>query len=289
MLDDAAREAVRRALAEDLGSEGDVTTEAVVPPGTRARAGLIAGQEAVLSGTEAFEAAFRMVDPDVQVEWAAKDGDAVGPGDLVARVEGPLRAILGAERTALNFLQRLSGVATLTRRFVETASGVEVRDTRKTTPGLRSFEKAAVRAGGGANHRMGLFQGHFLKDNHIAACGGVGAAVERARSARPGLRIQVECETLAQVREAIEAGADELLLDNMDLETLTQAVRIVAGRARTEASGGVTLETVAAIARTGVDAVSVGALTHSAPAVDFSLELEGGSPPAEGGTDAPRG
>lgn len=280
MLEEAALQAVRRALAEDLGEPGDVTTAAVIPGGARGTAALVAGQQAVLAGSAAFDAVFHELDPAVRVEWSATDGDLLRPGDVVARIEGRLSAILSGERTALNFLQRLSGVATLTRRFVEAAAGVEVRDTRKTTPGLRSLEKAAVRAGGGASHRRGLFEGIFLKDNHVAACGGVRAAIERARRARPDLGVIVECDSLGQVREAVEAGAGQLLLDNMDPATLREAVRIVGGRAAAEASGGVTLENVEEIARSGVDAVSVGALTHSAPAVDFSLEVEApeGSP-----------
>ena len=276
MIEDPAREAVRRALAEDLGEESDLTTEAIVPATSRGRAILVARQDAVLAGAEAFEAAFGEYDHHVNVAWSAKDGDRVREGDAVAVVEGPLRAILTAERTALNFLQRLSGVATPTRRFVDAAGGIEIRDTRKTTPGLRLLEKSAVRAGGGVNHRMGLHDAYLIKDNHVAAAGGIGAAVARAREARPGLWIEVECETIEQVREAAGAGADEILLDNMDLPALSEAVRIAKGCARTEASGGVTLENVAAIAATGVDSISVGALTHSAPAVDFSLELEAG-------------
>jgi nicotinate-nucleotide pyrophosphorylase (carboxylating) len=305
---DPVEDAVRRALAEDLGAEGpgagdpgtegsgaasqgaeglrargprveaDITTRAVVPPGARGRARLLAREEAVLAGSEAVERTFALLDPEVVVTWAAKDGDRVAPGDVVATVEGPLRAILAGERTALNFLGRLSGVATLTRRFVEAAGGVEVRPTRKTTPGLRALERAAVRAGGGGAHRMGLFDAYLVKDNHVAAAGGIRAAVERVRAADPGRRVEVECETLAQVREALEAGADEVLLDNMDLATLREAVRLARGRARTEASGRITLATVGAVAATGVDAVSVGALTHSAPAVDFSLEVEPGAP-----------
>ncbi len=277
MLDRASLEAVRLALAEDLRDAGDVTTLAVISADAAGRATLVARQDAVLAGGEAFEAVFAELDSRCETAWTAKDGDPLRAGQIVARVSGPLRAILAGERTALNFLQRLSGVATLTRRFVEAAAtpSVEVRDTRKTTPGLRTLEKAAVRSGGGVNHRMGLFEGIFLKDNHIAACGGVRPAIEAARSARPDLRVQIECETLDQVREAVDLGADELLLDNMTPAQLREAVALVAGRARTEASGGVTIETVREIAATGVDAVSVGALTHSAPSVDFSLEVAG--------------
>lgn len=277
MLDETSGELIRLALAEDLGDAGDVTTDAVIPEAATGRAALIAKQDCVLAGTEVFEAIFARVAPSVSVAWHAKDGDPVRDGQIVAHVEGSLRAIITGERTALNFIQRLSGVATLARRFVERASApsVEIRDTRKTTPGMRMLEKAAVRAGGGTNHRMGLFQGIFLKDNHIAACGGIRRAIERARASRPSLEVQIECETLEQVREAVDAGADELLLDNMDIATLRESVRVVAGRARTEASGGVSLDTVSEIAAAGVDAVSAGALTHSAPSMDLSLELEG--------------
>jgi len=278
--DDPVHEAVHRAIAEDLGESSDITTDAIVPSGTRGRAKLIAKQDAVLAGCEAFELSFREFDEQIVIEWNAKEGDRVRAGEVVAKVEGELRAILTAERTALNFVQRLSGIATMTRRFVEAAGGVAVRDTRKTVPGMRVLEKASVRAGGGVNHRMGLHDAYLIKDNHIAIAGGLTEAIRRAKEAKPGLWIEVECETLDQAREALAAGADELLLDNMDVATLTEAVREAEGRAKTEASGNVTLETIAAIARTGVDSISVGAVTHSAPAVDLSLEVE---------ADAPRG
>ena len=278
MIDDPIHEAIHRALAEDLAEESDVTTDAIIPPDTRGRARLIANEAAILAGCDAFEGALSEFDHDISVQWRAKDGDRVDRGDLVASVEGLLRAILTGERTALNFVQRLSGVATLTHRFVDAAGGVEIRDTRKTTPGLRALEKAAVRAGGGSNHRMGLHDAYLIKDNHIAVAGSIAEAVRRAREARPGLWIEIECETLDQVREAVDARADELLLDNMDVATIAEAVRLARGSARMEASGGVTLATVADIARTGVDSISVGALTHSAPAVDFSLEVEPDAP-----------
>jgi nicotinate-nucleotide pyrophosphorylase (carboxylating) len=280
LIDDPIHEAVHRAIAEDLGESSDLTTEAIVPETARGIARVIAKQEAVLAGTEACSAAFRELDHDAAVELSAKDGDLVRPGDVVATIEGSLRAILTVERTALNFLMRMSGVATLTRRYVEAAGGVEVRDTRKTIPGMRVLQKAAVRSGGGVNHRMGLSDAYLIKDNHIAAAGSVAEAIAKARAAHPSLWIEVECDTLEQVGEALGAGAHELLLDNMDLDTLAEAVRLARGRAKTEASGGVTLETIGDIARTGVDSISVGALTHSAPAVDFSLEVYG---------DAPRG
>lgn len=273
MIDDPIHEAVHRALAEDLAEASDLTTDAIVPEDARGSARLIANEEAVLAGIEPFAGTFLEFDHDLVVEWSAKEGDVVRPGDVVATLDGKLRAILTAERTALNFLQRLSGVATLTKRFVELAGGVEIRDTRKTTPGLRLLEKAAVRAGGGTNHRMGLHDAILIKDNHIAAAGGVAEAIERAREAGPGLWIEIECESLAQVRDAVDAGAHELLLDNMDPATLAEAVSIARGRAKSEASGRMTLDTIAEYAKTGVDSISVGALTHSAPAVDFSLEV----------------
>lgn len=274
MIDDSVHEAVRRAIAEDLGGSSDITTDAIVPRGTRGRARLIAKEDAVLAGCEPFELAFHELDEDAAIEWVSKDGDRVRAGDVVATVEGSLAAILTAERTAVNFIQSLSGVATLTSRFVVEAHGTAVRDTRKTAPGTRVLQKAAVRAGGGVNHRMGLHDAYLIKDNHIASAGGIGEAVRRARQAQPSQWVEVECENLDQVHAALEACADELLLDNMDLATLAKAVAIAKGRAKTEASGGVTLETIGAIAATGVDSISVGAITHSAPAVDFSLEVE---------------
>jgi nicotinate-nucleotide pyrophosphorylase (carboxylating) len=283
VIDDPVHEAVHRALAEDLGSgeDSDLTTTAIVPPDARGRARLIAKEDAVLFGAQAFELSFQELDHDVAVRWEAKEGDMVRAGEVVAIVEGKLRAILTAERTALNCIQRGSGVATYTRRFVDAAEGTPVRDTRKTIPGIREAQKMAVRAGGGVNHRMGLHDGILIKDNHIAFAGSVSEAINRVRDAYPSMWIEVECDTLVQVKEALDAGANELLLDNMDLETMTEAVKIAKGRAKTEASGGVTLETIGAIARTGVDSISVGAITHSAPAVDFSLEVEP--------LDAPRG
>ncbi|HJR18264.1 MAG TPA: carboxylating nicotinate-nucleotide diphosphorylase [Actinomycetota bacterium] len=274
MIDDPVHEAVHLALAEDLRESTDLTTEAIVPADARGSARVVAKQEAILAGTEVLAAAFMELDHDMAIELSAKDGDAVRPGDVIATVRGSMRAILTAERTALNFVQRLSGVATLTRRFVEAAGGVEVRDTRKTVPGIRVLQKAAVRAGGGANHRMSLSDAYLIKDNHIAAAGSVTEAIGRARAAKPTLWIEVECETLDQVRDAIEAGAHELLLDNMDVATLRDAVDLARGKAKTEASGNVTLETIGAIAATGVDSISVGSITHSAPAIDFSLEVE---------------
>jgi nicotinate-nucleotide pyrophosphorylase (carboxylating) len=263
---------VRRALEED-DAWNDVTTRATVPREAKGRARLVTRQPCVVAGMDAFGATFTEFDPSVAVVILTPDGEQAGTGARIATVEGSLRSILTAERTALNFAQRLSGIATLTRAFVNASGAAEIRDTRKTTPGLRALEKAAVRAGGGTSHRGSLGEAILIKDNHIVAAGGVGTAVESARAG--GVHVEVECDTLEQVQEALEAGADEILLDNMDLETLRKAAALVRehGR-RSEASGGVTLETVGAIAETGVDSISVGALTHSAPAVDLSLEIE---------------
>ncbi|MFM7319902.1 MAG: carboxylating nicotinate-nucleotide diphosphorylase [Armatimonadota bacterium] len=267
---------VREALREDIGS-GDLTTRLTVPTGARATARLVAKQEGVVCGIGVAALAFRLMDPEAICTPVRADGDRVTPGDVLAVVDGPADALLTAERVALNFLQRLSGTATLARRCVDAVAGTSatVVDTRKTTPGLRLLEKYAVRCGGAANHRFGLGDGILIKDNHLAAGGGVGECVRRARAGAPhGIRVEVECKSLEQVEEALAVGADILLLDNMDLPTLRAAVGRIAGRARTEASGGVRLETIRAIAETGVDLVSVGALTHSAPALDISLDFE---------------
>ncbi|HJT37748.1 MAG TPA: carboxylating nicotinate-nucleotide diphosphorylase [Actinomycetota bacterium] len=270
----AFREIVRRALEED-DAWNDVTTVATVPADARGRSALVAKQDCVLAGLDAFEAAFTEIDPTLVVERLAVDGETVRAGASIARISGSLRSILVAERTALNFIQRLSGIATLTRAFVDAAGGTEIRDTRKTTPGLRDLEKAAVRAGGGTNHRRDLGSAILIKDNHIAAAGGLAAAVSAAR--KTGKHVEVECETLEQVRDALDAGADELLLDNMAVTTLAKAVALAKEKGcATEASGGVTLESVGDIAKTGVDSISVGALTHSARAIDLSLEVEAG-------------
>lgn len=265
----AAREIVARALAEDLGDRGDVTTDALIPPDVRATGRVVARQAGVVAGTIAATEAFR----DLDVRWERHDGDRVEPDDVIGAVEGPLRAMLTAERTALNLLGRLSGIATLTARYVEAAGpGATILDTRKTTPGLRVLEKAAVRAGGGANHRMGLHDAVLVKDNHLAHVG-VAEAVTRAREHAPGLLVEIECDTLEQVSEAVGAGADRVLLDNMTPEQVAEAVGVVAGRLDVEVSGRVTLDNVAAYAAAGPDFVSVGALTHSAPALDVSLEV----------------
>jgi nicotinate-nucleotide pyrophosphorylase (carboxylating) len=265
---------VRRALDEDVGS-GDVTTQATVPPGTRARARITQKRPGVVFGLDAAETAFRLLDPDVRIARLAPEG-TWREGGPVLEVEGDAAALLTAERTALNLLQRLSGVATLTARYAEAVRGTRARvlDTRKTTPGLRALEKAAVAAGGGTNHRAGLYDAVLIKENHAAMAGGVGAAVRAARQAAPGLPIQVECRTIEEVDEALAAGAPRLLLDNMGLDELRAVVERVGDRAELEASGGIDLGTIRDVAETGVDYVSVGALTHSAPALDLSLLLE---------------
>jgi nicotinate-nucleotide pyrophosphorylase (carboxylating) len=267
-------EIVDRALAEDLG-DGDVTTTATVPAHARASALITQKAPGVVFGLDLAEATFRARDPEVRSERLVKEG-LWREGGPVLRLQGSARALLSGERTALNFLQRLSGVATLAARCVQAVEGTEARilDTRKTTPGLRVLEKAAVAAGGATNHRAGLYDQVLIKENHAALGGGVGAAVASARAAAPELLVEVECRTPAEVQEALAAGAPMILLDNMDPEQLRAAVRQVAGRARLEASGGMTLETLREIAGTGVDFISVGAITHSAPALDLSLILE---------------
>jgi len=275
MLDaTAVDDVVRRALAEDIGA-GDVTTQAIVPRDARARARITQKAPGVVFGLEAAEKTFAALDPAIRLERRCAEGDW-REGGPVLDLEGLAAAILTAERTALNLLQRLSGVATVTARYVDAVRGTAARilDTRKTTPGLRALEKAAVAAGGGTNHRFGLFDAILIKENHAALAGGVGAAVRKARSAAPEVPLEVECRTLGEVEEALEAGAPRLLLDNMSRDALRAAVARCAGRAATEASGGVTLQTVREVASAGVDFVSVGALTHSAPALDLSLILE---------------
>lgn len=279
---EAVEEAVRRALAEDL-PWGDLTTEALIPPEWTARARLVARQAGVVAGLPVAERVFRALDPAVSFRARVAEGARVEPGEVLAEVEGRARALLAGERTALNFLQRLSGIATLTARFVEAVGGTGVRivDTRKTAPGLRALEKYAVRVGGGHNHRHGLSDGVLIKDNHLAllrrAGISLGEAVRRARARVPHtVRVEVEVETLEELEEALQAGADLILLDNMPPDLLREAVRRARGRAVLEASGGIRLETVRAAAEAGVDLISVGALTHSAPALDISLEMEGG-------------
>jgi len=271
----AVSEIVARALAEDVGT-GDITTLATVDGEARCRAQIVAKTEGVVAGLFVVEATLRALDPDVSFAYRVQDGSRVRPHLAVADLEGQTRAILTGERTALNFLQRMSGIATLTARYVEAVRGTKARilDTRKTAPGLRLLDKCAVRAGGGQNHRTGLFDGVLIKDNHIRAAGGIAAAVARVRARPDAVRkLEVEAQTLGQVQEALAAGVDVIMLDNMSLDEVRQAMGTIAGRAETEVSGGVTLETVRAYSECGVNYISIGALTHSAPALDFSLEI----------------
>ena len=265
---------VARALAEDLGT-GDITSAATVDEDARARAQITQKAPGVLFGLDAAEETFRQLDPDVATERLAPEGEWREGGPVLA-VAGRTRALLGAERTALNFLQRLSGVATATALAVEQVAGTGARilDTRKTTPGLRALEKAAVRAGGGFNHRTGLYDAILIKENHIAAAGGIATAVRRAKAAAPDVPLEVECRNMAEVDDALAAGATRLLLDNMPPERLREVVDHVAGRATLEASGGITLENLREVAQTRVEFTSIGALTHSAAALDLSLTLE---------------
>jgi nicotinate-nucleotide pyrophosphorylase (carboxylating) len=265
---------VRRALDEDVGP-GDVTTQATVPAGARARARITQKQPGVIFGFDAAEATFAQLDPSIRATRLVEEGQW-RDGGPVLELEGSAAALLTGERTALNFLQRLSGVATLTATYVKAieGTGAKVLDTRKTTPGLRDLEKAAVKAGGGTNHRAGLYDVVLIKENHAAMAGGVADAVRAARETAPGAPLQVECRNLEDVDRALEAGAPRLLLDNMAPAQLREAVERVAGRAELEASGGVNLQTIREIAESGVDFVSVGALTHSAPALDLSMLLE---------------
>lgn len=269
--------AVRAALAEDLGAAGDITTDAVVPADARGAAAIVARKKGVVAGQALAEAAFKTLDPDAEFTRIAADGSKVAAGGTIGRVAGRTRALLSAERTALNFLCRLSGIATLTADYVAAIEGTRavIACTRKTTPSLRAFEKYAVRAGGGVNHRFGLYDAVLVKDNHIAAAGGLAAALGLLR-ARTGhmVKIEVEVDTLGQLEEALRYPIDAVLLDNMNIGTLKKAVALARGRVVTEASGGVTLETVREIAETGVDLISVGALTHSSRILDSSLEWE---------------
>jgi nicotinate-nucleotide pyrophosphorylase (carboxylating) len=268
------RELVRRALAEDFGW-GDVTTEAVIRHGQKGKAVLVAKSPCVIAGLDLFCESFRQLDPGMAVTLHRKDGEWCDTGVEVAHLHGDAAALLTAERTALNFIQRLSGTATMTRRFVDAAAGrIAVLDTRKTTPGLRVLEKYAVRAGGGVNHRGGLDQGVLIKDNHIRLAGSVGEAVTRMKAADREMPIEIEAQSLAQVDDALAAGADIILLDNLSTADIVAAVTRCRGRARTEISGGVTLDRMPELSATGADYVSVGALTHSAPAIDLSLEIE---------------
>ncbi|HMJ81890.1 MAG TPA: carboxylating nicotinate-nucleotide diphosphorylase [Vicinamibacterales bacterium] len=270
------RDLVRRALDEDV-RDGDVTTEAIVPADVQARGTFLVKSEGVLAGLDVAFEVFRQLDKGPVGSFAVRvrDGEWCRPGTEVADVVAPARTLLVGERTALNFLQRMSGIATLARRFTEAANGrIAILDTRKTTPTLRALEKYAVRAGGGANHRIGLFDAILIKDNHIALAGGVKAAIDRARAHRPGMPIEIEAATLHDVDLALAEGVEMILLDNMSTTDIRIAVARATGRAKTEISGGVTLERLPELAATGADFVSVGALTHSAPAIDISFEIE---------------
>lgn len=283
----AVRRTVTRALAEDLGDHGDLTSLACVPPTASGTAHAIAREPGTIAGTAAFVEAFAQVDPRVEVELRVADGDRVDAGDVVAEVRGRLRSVLTAERTALNLLGRLSGVATTTRAFVAAVEGTgcAVRDTRKTTPGMRLLEKAAVTAGGGTNHRVGLHDALLVKDNHVAAAGGVGPAT-RAALERAGDRpVQVEVTGIDGLEQAIAAGATDVLADNLDPDALNRLVTRASGRAAVEASGGITLQNVRAYAETGVDRVAVGALTHSARTLDIALDVVAGDDPSGGPGD----
>lgn len=280
LSDAEIRAAVKTALAEDLGS-GDVTSLATLPATATFSVVMRPREPMVLAGLAFAETAFRSLSSKVRIKRCARDGQQLKAGAALLKISGPARAILSAERVALNFVQRLSGVASLTAKFVAEVKDTraQILDTRKTTPGWRRFEKYAVQCGGGRNHRLGLFDLVLIKDNHLAALqdakpNAVAAAVQRARTKFPQLKVEVEADTLAQVRQAVEAGADIILLDNMSNAELRQAVKLVAGRAKTEASGGVNLQTVRGIAQTGVDFISVGAITHSVRAVDIGLDFE---------------
>jgi nicotinate-nucleotide pyrophosphorylase (carboxylating) len=267
---------VRAALLEDLGRAGDITTDAVVPADATVAAVIAARQPGVLAGLEAALLAFELIDPALRIERVRTDGERILRGETVARVSGPARSVLGAERTALNLLSRMSGVATATRVLADAIAGYKAKIvcTRKTTPGLRTLEKEAVRLGGGANHRFGLDDAMLIKDNHVSLAGGVREALERAqRHAGHLVKIELEVDTLDQLAEALEVGVDAVLLDNMTPETLRRAVAMVDGRAVTEASGRITLDTAPAIAATGVDLISSGWITHSAPILDLGLDI----------------
>ena len=268
------RDVVRRALEEDVRG-GDITTEATVSPRQRARGVFLIKDDCVLAGLDIALDAFRQLDASIQVGVRKRDGQHCKSGEKIAKLVGPARVLLVGERTALNFLQRLSGIATHTRRFVDAASGaITILDTRKTTPTLRALEKYAVRVGGASNHRSGLFDAVLVKDNHVRLAGGMTKAVQRARLHNRGFVVEVEAQTLTEVNEALAAGADTILVDNMDLADVRKAVDRAKGRAKIEISGGVTLDRLPELATTGADFVSIGALTHSAPAADISFEIE---------------
>jgi nicotinate-nucleotide pyrophosphorylase (carboxylating) len=268
------RDLVRRAIEEDVGP-GDLTSSLVIPTGMRARGDLVAHAGCVVCGLGVAAAVFEAIDPAIRFDARLADGDAAAAGTVLATIAGPAAALLAAERTALNFLQHLSGIATLTRRFVDAAGGrAVILDTRKTIPTWRELAKYAVRCGGGRNHRMGLYDAVLIKDNHVDIAGGVRTAIERARAGGGGAPIEVEARTLADVGDALDAGAETILLDNFGDEDVARAVAIIGGRAKVEVSGGVTLARVPQLAAIGVDFISVGALTHSAPAADISLEID---------------
>jgi len=267
---------IKSALAEDIGA-GDITSNAVVDADARWSGRIVARAPGVVAGLGIAARTFTLVDPSTKIELAVPDGSKVDAGTVLAKVDGAARSLLTAERVALNFLGRLSGIATLTRRYVDATAGTDAKitDTRKTTPGLRALERYAVRAGGGVNHRFGLADAVLVKDNHIAAVGSVKEAVRRARAGvGSGIVVEIECDNLDQVNDALEAGADSVLLDNMDAATMRKAVGLARGRAIVEASGGMTLDRVAETAASGVDVISVGALTHSAPALDVALDFD---------------
>ncbi|MEX0833298.1 MAG: carboxylating nicotinate-nucleotide diphosphorylase [Actinomycetota bacterium] len=271
-----ARELIRRAVTEDLGGGGDVTSRAIVVPDAACRGAVLVKADGVIAGTAIFSGVFAELDRAISVEWSVADGDAVGAGAEIGTVIGPARPVLAGERVALNFLQHLSGVATLTRRYVDACEGTGsvVLCTRKTLPGLRSLERQAVESGGGMLHRAGLDDGVLIKDNHVRLAGGVTAAVKRAKAgAPPSMDVEVEVESIEELEEAIKAGTGAVLLDNPDLETVKRAVDVVAGRVPLEVSGGITLDRIREIAAAGRLRISVGRITHSAPALDVSLEL----------------
>jgi nicotinate-nucleotide pyrophosphorylase (carboxylating) len=274
-VDSSLKELIENALAEDLGS-GDVTSEATISAESTSEAMMLAKQHLVLAGIEVSRDVFLMLDPTIRFTALAKDGDTIHAGTELARLSGNTRALLAGERVALNLLQHMSGIATLTAKYVEKLKGLktELLDTRKTLPGLRQLEKTAVRLGGGKNHRMGLYDMILIKDNHIKASGGITKAVASARMKAASLRIEVETKTLGEVREAVAAKADIIMLDNMPIDVMREAVTLISGRALVEASGNVTLESVRHIAETGVDFVSSGSLTHSAPAADISMKIK---------------
>ncbi|HEY3347453.1 MAG TPA: carboxylating nicotinate-nucleotide diphosphorylase [Nitrospirota bacterium] len=272
----SVREIIARALAEDIGP-GDITTAATVSPDSEGKAVIIAKQDFVLAGLEVFLEVFLTIDKGIDFSSGYDDGDFIKKGAVIAELSGPLAVLLTGERVALNILQRMCGVATETKKFVDAVAGTdaEILDTRKTMPGLRVLDKYAVSVGGGRNHRFGLFDGVLIKDNHIAAAGGIKYAVRTAKENAPHtLKIEVECESIEQVKEALAAGADIIMLDNMGIEAMKAAVKVIGGKAAVEASGNMTLKRVRAVAETGVDFISVGAITHSAPAVDISMKIK---------------